>query len=101
MKPYIFYILIVVLIILIPFCGIGLLGTMVTEKYQIEHPRMFVEMDEDIQPYELTKQELDKIDKLEKEVHLTQSILVGVVLTAFFSILVLFLQRKKIIKANS
>ena len=43
----------------------GLLGTALTEKYQIEHGRMFVEMDADEQPIEKTNNELKEIDKLE------------------------------------
>lgn len=65
MKVYLFYILISFLILLIPLCGMGLLGTAQTEKYQIEHGRMFVEMDADEQPVKKTNNELKEIDKLE------------------------------------
>ena len=98
MKAYLFYILISFLILLIPLCGIGLLGTAVTEKYQIEHGRMFVEMDAEEQPIEKINNELKEIDKLENEVHLTQTVLFSIVFTSLISIIILTLKRKKIIK---
>jgi len=86
------------MILLIPLCGMGLLGTAVTEKYQIEHGRMFVEMDADKQPIEKTNNELKEIDKLENEVHLTQTVLISIIFTSLISIIILTLKRKKIIK---
>ena len=100
MKSYIFYILISVLILLIPFCEMFYLDTMVTEKYQIEHGRTFVEMDKDKKTHEQTQNELNKIDKLEREVHLSQNILTGVSLIALISVIVLLLKRKTIITSN-
>ncbi|MBE7646716.1 hypothetical protein F7644_12075 [Tenacibaculum finnmarkense genomovar ulcerans] len=76
----------------------GLLGTALTEKYQIEHGRMFVEMDADEQPIEKTNNELKEIDKLENEVHLTQMVLISIVFTSLISIIILTLKRKIIIK---
>ena len=76
----------------------GLLGTAVTEKYQIEHGRMFVEMDADKQPIEKTNKELKEIEKLENEVHLTQTVLISIIFTSLISIIILTLKRKKIIK---
>lgn len=98
MRVYVFYILISFLILLIPLCGIGLLGTAVTEKYQIEHGRMFVEMDADEQPIEKTNNEFKKIDELENEVRLTQVVLTLITLASLISIILLILKRKQIIK---
>lgn len=98
MKAYLFYILIIFLIILIPLCGLGLLGTAVTEKYQIEHGRMFIEMDADEQPIEKTNNKLKEIDEIERELRLTQTALISLAFTSVICIIILTLKRKIIIK---
>jgi hypothetical protein len=98
MKAYLFYILISFLVLLIPLCLVGLLGTAITEKYQIEHGRMFLEMDADEQTFETTNEELKKIDELEDEVRLTQTILISLAFTSLISIIILIVKRKNTIK---
>lgn len=101
MKAYLFYTLISFLVVIILYCGIGLLDTAITDKYMIEQGRMFVEMDADNQPIEQTNSELKKIDELENQIRLTQTILTSLACATFIIIILLILKRKKIIKTKA
>ena len=101
MKAYLFYIIISLLVLTIPIFVIGLLGTAVTEKYQIEHARMFIEMDADEQTIEKTKKELKEVDVLENEIRMTQNILISMTIVSLISIILLFVYRNKIIKTKT
>lgn len=82
----------------IPFIGYGLLGTMVTDKYQIEHARIFVDIDSDKMTDEERTEELKRIDEQEKELRLTQYTLIGLAAIFFLTATGLLINRNKIIK---
>ena len=82
----------------IPFIGYGLLGTMVTDKYQIEHARIFVDIDSDKMTDEERTEELKRIDEQEKELRLTQYTLIGLAAISFLTATGLLINRNKIIK---
>jgi len=82
----------------IPVIGYGLLGTMVTDKYQIEHARIFVDMDADEMTDEERTKELEKIDQQEGQLRLTQYTLIGLALICFLTATGLLINRNKIIK---
>ena len=82
----------------IPFIGYGLLGTMVNDKYQIEHARIFVDIDSNNMTDEERTEELKRIDEQEKELKLTQYTLIGLAAIFFFTATGLLINRNKIIK---
>ena len=98
MKPILFYIIVSILFLLIPLSGVGLLGTMVTDKYQVEHARIFL----DIDSKKLTEKEIQKkskeIDNLEKSVNRQQILMFGIATIGLISGITLLRNKKRIIK---
>lgn len=92
--------IIVLLYLTIPFIGYGLLGTMVTDKHQIEHARIFVDIGEDKMTAEEREEELEKIDQKEKELRMTQYTLIGLAVLFLSSASGLLVNRKKILKSQ-
>lgn len=83
---------------LIPLSGIGLLGTMVTDKYQVEHARTFLEIDSK----KLTEKEIlertNEIDNLEKSVNRQQILMIGIATIGLISGITLLKNKNRIIK---
>ena len=90
--------IIVLLYLAMPIIGYGLLGTMVTDKYQIEHARIFVDIDADEMIEEERDEELKNIDQQERELRLTQYTLIGLAAISFLTATGLLVNKKKIIK---
>jgi prephenate dehydrogenase len=86
--------------IAIPFIGLGLIGTMITDKYQVEHARIFVEIDANKKTDEQTKKDLKSIDKFEKELILQQAALIVTGIIFFLTATLLLLLRNKIIRKH-
>jgi hypothetical protein len=84
--------------IALPFIGLGLIGTMVTDKYQVEEARIFVKIDADKKTAEETKKDLESIDKFEKELRMQQTGLGGAGIIFFLTATILLIKRKKIIR---
>jgi hypothetical protein len=100
MKKFLLYTLITILYALIPLMAFAYLGTMVTEKYQIEEARIFVAIDSKKQSEEQTKHELAEIDKLETQINLTQSLIGIGVLLFLVTATILTTKRKNILKTQ-
>ena len=98
MKPIFFYIIVGLLFLLIPLSGIGLLGTMITDKYQVNHARTFLEIDSK----KLTEKEIQnktkEIDSLEKSVNRQQILMFGIATIGLISGISLLKNKKRIIK---
>ena len=90
--------IIILLYLAIPLIGYGLLGNMVTDKYQIEHARIFVDIDSDKMTNEERTEELKRIDEQEKKLRLTQYTLIGIAAISFLTATGLLINRNKIIK---
>ena len=90
--------IIALLYLTIPFIGYGLLSTMVADKYQIEHARIFVDIGENEMTAEERAEQLDKIDQQEKELRLAQFMLIGLAALFFTTATGLLINRKKIVK---
>jgi hypothetical protein len=90
--------IIILLYLAIPFIGYGLLGTMVTDKYQIEHARIFVDIYSDKMTDEEQTEELKRIDEQEKELRLTQYTLIGLAAIFLLTATGLLINSNKIIK---
>ena len=71
---------------------------MVTDKYQIEHARIFMDIDSDKMTDEERTEELKRIDEQEKELRLTQYTLIGLAAISFLTATGLLINRNKIIK---
>ena len=71
---------------------------MVTDKYQIEHARIFVDINSDKMTDKERTEELKRIDQQEKELRLTQYTLIGLAGISFFTATGLLINRNKIIK---
>jgi hypothetical protein len=84
--------------IALPFIGLGLIGTMVTDKYQVEEARIFVKIDADKKTAEETKKDLESIDKFEKELRMQQAGLGGAGIIFFLTATILLIKRKKVIR---
>jgi hypothetical protein len=98
MRPFFFYLIICIMYIALPFIGLGLIGTMVTDKYQVEEARIFVKIDADKKTAEETKKDLESIDKFEKELRMQQTGLGGAGIIFFLTATILLIKRKKIIR---
>ena len=96
LKPGLLATMIVLLYLTIPLIGYALLGTMMTDKYQIEQERLFVEIKEEMTAKE-KQEELQKIYHEEKELRLTQFTLIGLGVMFFSTATGLLLKRNKII----
>jgi hypothetical protein len=98
LKPIFFYIIVGLLFLLIPLSGIGLLGTMITDKYQVNHARTFLEIDSK----KLTEKEIQnktkEIDSLEKSVNRQQILMFGIATIGLISGISLLKNKKRIIK---
>ena len=98
MKPILFYIIVGISFLLIPLSGIGLLGTMATDKYQVNHARTFLELDSK----KLTKNEIRErnieIDNLEKNVNQQQVLMFGIASIGMFSGIILLRNKRRIVK---
>ena len=98
MKPIFFYTIVGILFLLIPLSGIGLLGTMITDKYQVNHARTFLEIDSK----KLTEKEIQEktkaIDSLEKSVNRQQILMFGIATIGLISGITLLRSKKIIIK---
>ena len=98
MKPIFFYIIVGLLFLLIPLSGIGLLGTMITDKYQVNHARTFLEIDSK----KLTEKEIQnktkEIVSLEKSVNRQQILMFGIATIGLISGISLLKNKKRIIK---
>ncbi|MCG8839023.1 hypothetical protein G1K37_11765 [Tenacibaculum dicentrarchi] len=98
MKPIFFYTIVGLLFLLIPLSGIGLLGTMVTDKYQVEYARIFLEIDSK----KLTEKEIQEqnkeIDSLEKSVNRQQILMIGIATIGLISGITLLKNKNRIIK---
>lgn len=90
--------MIILLYVAIPFIGYGLLGTLVTNKYQIDHARVLVDIDTDKMTDEKRMEELKKIDQKERELRRTQYSLIGLAVLSFFTATGLLVNRNKIMK---
>lgn len=87
--------IIVLLYLAIPVIGYGLLGTMVTDKYQIEHARIFVDINVAKMTEEERAEELKNIDQQERKLRLTQYTLIGLAAISFLMATGLLINRKK------
>ena len=98
MKKVVFYIVVGILFSLIPLSGIGLLGTMVTDKYQVEHARMFLKIDSKKLAENEIREMNKEIDKLENDVNRQQFLMFGIATIGLISGTILLMKRKKILK---
>jgi len=98
LKPILFYIIVGLLFLLIPLSGIGLLGTMVTDKYQVEHARTFLEIDSKKLTEKEIREQTKEIDNLEKSVKRQQILMIGIATIGFISGISLLRHKKRIIK---
>lgn len=98
MKALIFYIIVGILFLLIPLSGIGLLGTMITDKYQVEHARTFLEIDSNKLSEIEIREKNKEIDNLEKTVKRQQLLMFGIATIGLISGITLLRNKKKIIK---
>ena len=98
MNKIVYFFLLILCIVLIPLSGVGFLGTMITDKYQVDHAKTFVEIDSD----RLTKTEkeakLKDIEKLENTIQRQQIFIFALGLSACFGASYLLIKRKKLIK---
>ena len=98
MKVYLFYIIVGILFLLIPLSGIGLLGTMITDKYQVEHARTFLEIDSNKLSEIEIREKNQEIDNLGKTVKRQQLLMFGIATLGLISGITLLRNKKKIIK---
>ncbi|WP_310993126.1 hypothetical protein [Aequorivita marina] len=101
MKPILFYIIVSILFLLIPLSGVGLLGTMVTDKYQVEHARIFLDIDsKKLTEKEIQKKskEIDNLEKSVKSVNRQQILMFGIATIGLISGITLLRNKKRIIK---
>ncbi|KAB1160479.1 hypothetical protein F7018_00970 [Tenacibaculum aiptasiae] len=78
MKTLIFYIIVGLLFLLIPLSGIGILGTMITDKYQIQHARTFLEIDSNKLSEIEIREKSKAIGNLEKTIKQKQLLMFGI-----------------------
>ena len=97
MKPILFYIIVGLLFLLIPLSGIGLLGTMITDKYQVEHSRTFLELDSNKLTEKEVLEKAKEIDSLEKSINRQQILMIGMASIGLISGVSLLRNKKKII----
>ena|SRR5690606_29376242 len=100
MSKVAYYIILIVCIILVPLCAIGFLGTMITDKYQVDHARTFVEIDSDRLTDTEKKNKLTEIDKLENSIRKQQIFVFALGIGACIGTSYLLIKRKQLIKKN-
>jgi len=100
MNKVAYYIILIVCIILVPLCAIGFLGTMITDKYQVDHARTFVEIDSGRLTETKKQQKLTEINDLEKSVRKQQIFVFALGIGACVGTSYLLIKRKKLIKKN-
>ena len=98
MKPLFFYLILVLLFLLIPIGGIGFLGTMLTEKYQIENDRISLEVNTQKFTEQEIQEEINNIESLEKSVLKQQILMITIATIGLISAILLIKNRKRIIK---
>jgi hypothetical protein len=101
LKSWQLGLIIILFYLSIPFIGYGLLGTMVTNKYQIQEARIFVDIYSDKLTAEERSKKLKAIDEREKELKRTQFTLIGLAGIFFITATGLLINRHRIIKGAS
>lgn len=100
MSKIIYYIILIVCIILIPLSAIGFIGTMITDKYQVDHARIFVEIDSDRYTDNERQQKLNEINELENSIRMQQIFVSVLGISACIGTSYLLLKQKELIKKN-
>ena len=98
MNKVAYYIILIVCIILVPLCALGFLGTMITDKYQVDHVRTFVEIDSDRLTKTEKKNKLTEINELENSIRKQQIFAFALGIGACIGASYLLIKRKKLIK---
>ncbi len=98
MNKVVYYILLIFCITLIPLTVMGYLGTMVSDKYEVEHARIFVEIDSDKYTENEKQEILNEIDQLENLLRNQRLFILIVGICAFLGISYLLIKRQKLIK---
>ena len=100
MKPLTFYTIVVFLFLLTPLCGIGILSTMVSDKYEVRDARLNLETD-DSKSEQLKDKEHMEIDELEKSIKNQQTVALTAGIAAFLIATLMLVNRNKIIKRTT
>ena len=100
MKPTIFYLIAVLLFLLPPICGLGIINTMVSEKYEVRDARLNLETDDSKSEQQKNK-EYKEIEELEKSIKNQQTGALTTGIAAFLIATVMLIKRNKIIKRST
>ena len=83
---------------MIPLSGIGILGTMITEKYQVNHERTFLEIDSNKLSEREIREKTKEINDIENNVKRQKLFMFGIAGIGLISGIMLLRNKKKILK---